>query len=181
MKTEFLQGLGLNDDQIKSVMAENGKDITDLKTRVATLEDDIKIKEGVIQEKNTKITEFEKVDIESIKTQAKEEGKAEGLKESQDFQRNSSLSKILKDKYKAKDPEDIVSKLDIEKIKFNDKYEITEGLEEQVTSLIENKGYLFDTDSNGNTKPHFGSSTQGELDQTTDLSDLESVMGINNK
>lgn len=37
MKTEFLQGLGLTEEQIKSVMAENGRDIQSYKTQVEAL------------------------------------------------------------------------------------------------------------------------------------------------
>ena len=37
MKTEFLKELGLSDEQIKSIMAENGKDIAAEKKRLKLL------------------------------------------------------------------------------------------------------------------------------------------------
>lgn len=37
--------------------------------------------------------------------------------------------------------------LDMEKVKFNDKYEIVEGLEEQINPLKESHDYLFENDN----------------------------------
>lgn len=67
MKTEDLKAKGLTDEQVSYVMAEYGKDMTASKTRIATLEDDLKVQKGVIEEKNNKLKEFEKVDIEALK------------------------------------------------------------------------------------------------------------------
>ena len=55
MKTEDLKAQGLTDEQVNYVMAEYGKDMTASKTKIATLEDELKVQKGVIEEKNTKI------------------------------------------------------------------------------------------------------------------------------
>lgn len=145
MKTEFLKNLGLTDEQIQSVMAENGKDITAYKTEIANLKDDIKVKDGVIETKNNKIAELEKVDVEAIKKEQFELGKTEGSKEIEVFKKQTALDKALQG-YKAKDTSILSKMLDMEKVKFNDKFEIVEGLEDQITTLKESHDYLFEND-----------------------------------
>ena len=133
MKRKFLEDLGLESDAIEKIMAEAGKEITALKARADDLTEQINVKETTIAEKNNKIAELEKVDVEAIKKQAKEEGYAEG-------------SKALQN-YKAKDTSILNKMLDMEKVKFDDNFEIVEGLEEQITSLKESHDYLFENDN----------------------------------
>lgn len=72
MKTEFLKGLGLDEDAIKSIMAENGKDIQLIKDKLEKVEIELQTKEGLLEEVNTEIQKFKEMDIESIKTSAEE-------------------------------------------------------------------------------------------------------------
>lgn len=67
------------------------------------------------------------------------------------------LEKALSN-YKAKDTSIINKMLDMEKVKFNDKYEIVEGLEEQVKKIQETHDYLFDSDK---PLPSFSDTTPG--------------------
>ena len=55
--------------------------ITSLKARVDDLTEQINVKDTTISEKNNKIAELEKVDVEAIKTAEYERGKQEGSKE----------------------------------------------------------------------------------------------------
>ena len=48
--------------------------------------------------------------------------------------------------------------LDMEKVKYNDKFEIVEGLEDQINSIKESHDYLFDNDK---TLPTFSGPTPG--------------------
>ena len=146
MKRKFLEDLGLEPEVIQKIMDENGKDVTSLKAKVDDLTEQIAVKETTITEKNNKIAELEKVDVEAIKKEAFEEGKKEGSKDGENFRRDNSLTSYLKDKCKVKDPSLIIPKLDMEKVKFNDKFEIVEGLEEQITPLKESHDYLFSSD-----------------------------------
>lgn len=146
MKRKFLEDLGLESDAIEKIMAEAGKEITALKAKVDDLSEQITVKETTISEKNNKIAELEKVDVEAIKKDAFEEGKKEGSKDGENFRRDNSLTSYLKDKCKAKDPSLIIPKLDMEKVKFNDNFEIVEGLEEQVNTLKKSHDYLFEND-----------------------------------
>ena len=151
MKRKFLEDLGLESDAIEKIMAEAGKDVTSLKARVDDLTEQINVKDTTISEKNNKIAELEKVDVEAIKTAEYERGKQEGSKEIEVFKKQNALDKALQG-YKAKDTSILSKMLDMEKVKFNDKYEIVEGLKEQIEPLKESHDYLFEND---NPLPHF--------------------------
>lgn len=146
MKRKFLEDLGLESDVIEKIMAEAGKDLTSLKARVDDLTEQINVKDTTISEKNNKIAELEKVDVEAIKNAEYERGKTEGSKEVEVFKKQNALDKALQG-YKAKDTSILSKMLDMEKVKFNDKFEIVEGLEEQINPLKESHDYLFDNDN----------------------------------
>lgn len=145
MKRKFLEDLGLEADVIEKIMIESGKDTTALKAKVDDLTEQISVKDTTISEKNNKIAELEKVDVEAIKTAEYERGKTEGSKEIEVFKKQNALDKALS-KYKAKDTSILSKMLDMEKVKYNDKFEIVEGLEEQINSIKESHDYLFDND-----------------------------------
>lgn len=146
MKRKFLEDLGLEADVVEKIMIESGKDTTALKAKVDELTEQISVKDTTISEKNNKIAELEKVDVEAIKNAEYERGKQEGSKEIEVFKKQNALDKALQS-YKAKDASILSKMLDMEKVKFNDKYEIVEGLEDQVNSLKESHDYLFDSDN----------------------------------
>lgn len=146
MKRKFLEDLGLEADVVERIMIESGKDTTALKAKVDELIEQISVKDTTISEKNNKIAELEKVDVEAIKNAEYERGKQEGSKEIEVFKKQNALDKALQS-YKAKDASILSKMLDMEKVKFNDKYEIVEGLEDQVNSLKESHDYLFDSDN----------------------------------
>lgn len=162
MKRKFLEDLGLESDAIEKIMAEAGKEITTLKAKVDDLTEQITVKETTITEKNNKIAELEKVDVEAIKKQAREEGIAEGSKEVEVFKKQNALDKALS-KYKAKDTSILSKMLDMEKVKYDDNFEIVEGLEEQVNTLKESHDYLFEND---NPLPIFSGPTPGVQNKT---------------
>lgn len=157
MKRKFLEDLGLETDVIEKIMTEAGKDVTSLKARVDDLTEQINVKDTTISEKNNKIAELEKVDVEAIKTAEYERGKTEGSKEIEVFKKQNALDKALS-KYKAKDTSILSKMLDMEKVKYNDKFEIVEGLEDQINSIKESHDYLFDNDK---TLPTFSGPTPG--------------------
>ena len=157
MKRKFLEDLGLEADVVEKIMTEAGKDVTSLKARVDDLTEQLNVKETTISEKNNKIAELEKVDVEAIKKSEYERGKTEGSKEIEVFKKQNALDKALS-KYKAKDTSILSKMLDMEKVKYNDKFEIVEGLEEQINSIKESHDYLFDNDK---PLPTFSGPTQG--------------------
>ena len=158
MKRKFLEDLGLETDVIEKIMTESGKDRTNLQAKVDDLIEQVNVKEETIKQKNDRIKELEKVDVEQAKTQAFEEGKRQGSKEIEEFKKNSSLEKYLKEKFKVKDPSLIKPKIDMKKVKYNDEFEIVEGLEEQINPLKESHDYLFESDK---PLPKFSDKTDG--------------------
>lgn len=157
MKRKFLEDLGLEADVVEKIMAEAGKDTTALKAKIDDLSEQINVKEATLKEKNSKLAEFEKLDMDSIKKEQFELGKKEGSKEIEEFKKQNSLEKALLN-YKAKDTSILSKMLDMKKIKFNDKFEIEGGLDEQIKAFKESHDYLFEPDKQ---PPKFGDKTPG--------------------
>ena len=176
MKRSFLEGLFKDleaEDSVKksiidSIMMENGNDLNTEKTKTEGLKNDLKVKEGVIEELNAKIKEAGSVDIEEIKKQAKEEGFTEGSKEVEEFKKTNALRNSIKG---AKDFDLVYSKLDKDKIEYekNDKgeYEV-KGIDEQIKDVKEKYSFLFEEENDGSENAEInlggehkgGSSTQ---------------------
>ena len=178
MKRDFLKGLGLEDEVINKIMDEAGKEVTGLKTQIANLQDDIKVKDGVIETKNSKIKEFEKIDIEALKKTEYEKGKAEGSAEIEKFKFNTALDNALKGA-KVKDSKTISGLLDMEKIKLENEQIV--GLDEQLKTLKESHDYLFDSEKK---PPKFSDDTPGGTGGTDEdgaLAQFKNIMGIKNE
>lgn len=173
MKRKFLEDLGLEAEVVEKIMIESGKDTTALKAKVDDLTEQLTVKETTITEKNNKIAELEKVDVEAIKTAEYERGKTDGSKEIEVFKKQNALDKALS-KYKAKDTGILIKMLDMGKVKFNDKFEIVEGLEEQVNTLKESHDYLFDSDK---PLPQFTGSINQPANNNTITKEVFKKMG----
>lgn len=154
MNRKFLDELltGIEDesskkDIIQKIMDKNQEQIEKHKTDMEILKNDLKVKEGLIDSLNDKIKENEGVDIEAIKQEQFDLGKAEGSKEVEAFKKSIALKEALKGT-KAKDI-DLLSKLiDSEKINYEEKegkFEVT-GLEDQITEIKKSHDYLFEVE-----------------------------------
>ena len=180
MKRKFLEDLGLEADVVEKIMAEAGKDTTALKAKVDDLTEQINVKDTTISEKNKKIAEFEKVDIDAIKKEQFELGKAEGSKEIEEFKKQNAINKAYEQefevdgkKYKVKDKKGLQGYLDNEKIKYeNDK---VTGLVEQFAEIVKTSPYLFETDTKN---PQFADSTQGTNQNKDNENALRQAMGL---
>ena len=183
MKRKFLEDLGLETDAVEKIMAEAGKDVTSLKAKVDDLTEQINVKETTIAEKNKKIAEFEKVDIEAIKNSEYERGKEEGSKEIEEFKRKNAIDKVYNEefevdgkKYKVKDKKGLQGYLDNEKIKYeNDQ---VSGLVEQFSEIVKTSPYLFETDTKS---PQFADSTPGTNPNRGNENALRQAMGLEPK
>lgn len=153
---------------IKAILDENMKDIGVEKTKTETVKNDLKVKEGLIEELNKKIKELDSVDIEKIKKESFNEGKAEGSKEFDDFKKTSALKSALSG-YKAKDVDLLQKMLDNEKIKYEEKdgnYTV-KGIEEQINNIKETHSYLFEDDNTNNVQNiNLGGQHQGTIDNS---------------
>nr|DAG56069.1 MAG TPA: minor structural protein [Caudoviricetes sp.] len=183
MKRKFLEDLGLEDEVVNKIMAENGKDLTELKAKVDDLNEQINVKETTIKQKNDKITELEKVDIEAIKKEQFNLGKAEGSKEVEDFKRQNAIDKVYNEefevdgkKYKVKDKKGLQGYLDNEKIKYENNQ--VSGLVEQFSEIVKTSPYLFETDTKN---PQFADSTPGTNSNKDNENALRQAMGLEPK
>lgn len=187
MKRSFLEGLFKDleaEDSVKksiidSIMTENGNDINTEKTKTVAAENDLKIKNALIDDLNEKIKKNGEIDVEEIKRLAKEEGFAEGSKEVEEFKKTNALKNSIKG---AKDFDLVYSKLDKEKIKYekNEKGEYTvSGVDEQIKDVKEKYSFLFDEedDGAGNSEIKLGGEHKKMSDDDS-LKQLEEAMGI---
>lgn len=183
MKRKFLEDLGLEEDAITKIMAENSKDLTGLKAKVDDLTEQIAVKDETIKQKTEKISELEKVDIEAIKKEQFELGKTEGSKEIEDFKRQNAIDKVFAQefevdgkKYKVKDKKGLQGYLDNGKIKYeNDE---VYGLVEQFSEIVKTSPYLFETDTKS---PQFADSTLGTNPNKDSENALRGAMGLEPK
>ena len=70
MKTEFLQTLGIDKDNIDKIMAENGRDIETYKNTVATLTTERDGLKTQLDAANTQMKSYKDLDIEGVKQKA---------------------------------------------------------------------------------------------------------------
>ena len=137
---EFLKGLDLDDETINTIMAEYGKNFTELKEERDKLKDENKSLKSEIEESK-------KVDIEAIKKEQFDLGKEEGTKELETFKKSIALKDALKST-KAKDINLLSKLIDNEKINYEEKdgkLEIT-GLDDQITEIKKSHDYLFEVE-----------------------------------
>ncbi|EHR3639652.1 phage scaffolding protein [Listeria monocytogenes] len=160
MQREYLKGLGLEDEVVNKVMAENGKDITAAKQQLSEVEAE---RDGL----KSQLTQRDK-DIDDLK---KDSGTSEELKKQiEDLQqKNTDLesnyqSEIAETKKnsaielalasaKARNPKAVKALLDNDKLELTD--EGLKGLDEQLGALQESDAYLFAQESE-NVAPKWG-------------------------
>ena len=143
----FVEDESIKKSAIDSIMSKNGEDIEKHKVEVATLKNEIKTKDGVIDNLNNKIKENENIDIEAIKKEQFDLGKEEGTKEVETFKKSVALENALKST-KAKDIKLLSALIDNEKINYEEKdgkFEIT-GLDDQITEIKKSHDYLFEVE-----------------------------------
>lgn len=151
---------------IDNIMSKNGEDIEKHKVEVATLKNEIKTKEGVIENLNEKIKENDNIDIEQIKKEQFDLGKAEGNKEVETFKKSEALKKALGD-FKAKDIDLLSKLLNSEKITYEEKdgkYEVG-GLQDQINEIKKTHEYLFEPEKDPSQRINAGA---GHEDPSSD-------------
>jgi hypothetical protein len=151
MKRNFLKDLGLEDEVVDKIMAENGNDINNEKAKAEVFKNDLKVKETLVEELNTKISDLSAVDIEKLKTEQFELGKSEGTKEVENFKKSNALKTALATA-KTKDVDLLAKLLDESKIEYEnaDGNYTVKGIEDQLKTIQESKPFLFDLEEQGN-------------------------------
>ncbi|WP_143463181.1 phage scaffolding protein [Levilactobacillus enshiensis] len=166
MKREALEGIGLNEDQIKSVLSLNGADINNAKAQSSSDIDSLKQETESLK---AQIADRDK-DIKSLKKDAGDnEGLSKQLTDLQDKYKtdtetltnqlsqtklNGALTTALTGA-KVRNPKAVEGLLDMDKVKLTDEGKL-EGLDDQLGTLRKSDGYLFDEGSKGGYEPKGG-------------------------
>lgn len=176
MKREFLTGLGIAEDVIDKIMAENGKDIEAVKSKYA----DYDALKTQLSEANGKIEEFGKLDFDGVKKMADdykakfEEAQAESKKQIEAMQFNHALENALSGA-KAKNVKAVRALLETDKLKLNKDGSLT-GLTEQLDKLKSENDYLFEAEKKEDVPQFLGGSSGGS--PASDEDAVRAVMGL---
>lgn len=139
METKFLKDLGLNDDQIKSIMAENGKDVEREKESTKKYSDQL-------NDVQAKLKAFDGVDVEDLKSKVTiltgeiDNMKQTHAKEIDDMRFNSSLESKI-NSMSPKNAKAVMALLNVDELKTskNQDSDITAALEK----VKKENDYLF--------------------------------------
>ena len=168
MNTETLKALGLDDEQIKSVMVEHGKVVNPLKQEKVELEQqrdaintqlaDVTGKLDEAQKGAEKGSDLEK-QINDLQTQLAD-SKAKANEQLKATKKSYEIDSALKE-YGAKNAKAVMALIDSEKVNFDDNGKLI-GLTEQLDGVKKENGFLFNDTDGASPKPRI--STSGNPD-----------------
>lgn len=186
MKTEFLKSLGLNEEQIKSIMAENGKDIEAEKEKAKAVSTELDSTKIQLAESNKTIADLKKNngDNEALQAKVKEyedtikNQKADYEAKVRDLTLDSAIEKALT-LSKAKHTDLLSGRIDRDKLVIGEDGKVT-GLDEQIKGLKESYKDLFEEKISGNSpvnpeKGSLGNNTYEALMANADKMTAEEV------
>lgn len=150
MKTDFLKELGLNQEQIDKIMAENGKDVNKAKGDTEALNTQITALQGQLTERDNQLKGLKDQvkDNEALTTKiteletANKNAATEYQNQMNAIQKNHAVENGIRDA-KAKNVKAVMALLDMEKISYADN-KLT-GFTEQIEALkkAEDTNFLF--------------------------------------
>ena len=152
MKTEFLKNLGLTEEQVNSVMEENGKDIAREQNSKATVEKELSDTKALLDDANKQIESFKVMDIEAIKKSADEYKTKyeEADKKSKDaiaeLKKSHAIDLALLNTHHAKNVKSVKANLNLDNVKLDGEKLI--GFDDQIEALKKSDAYLFDIEKN---------------------------------
>lgn len=152
MNRETLKALELSDEQIEKVMAENGKDIQDIKSQLSDKESEIKSLETEKETLSKQITTLEKKANDYDKLEGTNKELQEQIKDFKVQVASNELDKkILKEVSKdAHEPDDIFLFLDRDKFNHDEESGDITNFYEVMSELRQDKPYLFNLASSSN-------------------------------
>lgn len=152
MNKADLKKLGFEDEDLaQQVIVLHGKDIESLKAANDAAAAEIELLKGQLLEAGTAIEGFKQMDIDGIKAAADEwktkaeQAEAARIKEVEDVRFDHALEDALKT-FKAKDPGDLIPRLQRDALKLSEDGKTIIGLKEQIEPLLTAKDYLFESD-----------------------------------
>lgn len=181
MKTEFLRGLGLSEEQIQNIQAESGKEIQKYKDENTTLKADNDNKKTLLEQANAEIDSYKSMDIDAIKKSADDykakyetmekdyKAKLEQIEYDNKLEKYVDTLKLKNDIYK----KEVVSQFKEKELKFDGDKLL--GAEEVVNSFKEKYADAFVEEKQDPIL--FAGSTPG-MDKTSGDSILRAAMGL---
>ena len=159
MNTETLQGIGLNDEQIRSVMAEYGKEINPLKQAQASAEQERDSLKSQLEDVNGQLSEAQKNSKKGSELQGQlkdlqkqfDDSKAKAEEQLQATKKDYEIAAALS-KAGAKNDKAVKALLDTEKVNFDDNGKLI-GLSEQLEAVKKDNDFLFADANESNPKP----------------------------
>ena len=159
MNTETLQGIGLNDEQIRSVMAEYGKEINPLKQAQASAEQERDSLKAQLEDVNGQLSEAQKNSKKGSELQGQlkdlqkqfDDSKAKAEEQLQATKKDYEIAAALS-KAGAKNDKAVKALLDTEKVNFDDNGKLI-GLSEQLEAVKKDNDFLFADENESNPKP----------------------------
>lgn len=159
MNTETLQGIGLNDEQIRSVMAEYGKEINPLKQAQANAEQERDSLKSQLEDVNGQLSEAQKNSKKGSELQGQlkdlqkqfDDSKAKAEEQLQATKKDYEIAAALS-KAGAKNDKAVKALLDTEKVNFDDNGKLI-GLSEQLEAVKKDNDFLFADANESNPKP----------------------------
>lgn len=159
MKREFLKELGLTDEQIDKIMAENGGDIQREQEKLNEKVKELEIVSGQLTEANKTIKSYKDMDIDKIKQSSAEwEEKYNKAMGDLKTERESNLLDKLLSAVNTHDADVVKGLLKKEELVFKDDNVL--GLDKQIETLKKDKPYLFKEDDGAKKTPNFTSSAK---------------------
>ena len=159
MKREFLKELGITDEQIDKIMAENGGDIQREQEKLNEKLKELEIVSNQLTEANKTIKSYKDMDIDKIKQSSAEwEEKYNKAMADLKTERESNLLDKLLSAVNTHDADVVKGLLKKEELVFKDDNVL--GLDKQIETLKKDKPYLFKEDDGAKKTPTFTSSSK---------------------
>lgn len=162
MEREFLVKQGLNDDQVKAVMSQYGKDVTDLKakaTKVDTYEGQLNDLKSQISDRDKQLKDLNKqagdnealkskiAELEDTNKQATKDYEAKLAKQNKDFTISRALGKAGAIANKA-----VLPFIDMDQVSV-DKNGNLLGFDDQLEAVKKSQSFLFKQEKKEEPKP----------------------------
>lgn len=148
MKRDFLKDLGLADEAIDKIMAENGKDIEAVKTSLSAKEAELKTAQKTISDLQETVKKFDGVDVEKLKADlaAAQEKYNNDLSQ---IKLDNALELALRDA-KARNPKAVKALLNADEIKLDGDKLL--GLDAQLEAIKKDNDFLFEAEKQKDTQ-----------------------------
>ncbi len=182
MKTEFLKELGLEQEQIDKIMAENGKDIAAEKAKTTKAESERDNYKSQLDTAKESLGKFDGVDVEALKKQITD--LQSDLKKKDDEYNAKEAERSFNDTLTGaitaaggKNAKAIMAMLDIEALKASK--DQSADIKNAIEAVRKSDAYMFGADEpHKNAVGRTGGGDGGNGDKGTDLSAMRALMGL---